>query len=103
MLDRALTSPYKPRNESSGNGMLRNIITYCSNGARGRGLNQGRRRASEQGPFGPFLFLQCDETTEGNVDMTREMTGAEMVIQALADQGVRAHLRLSGRRGAADL
>ena len=34
---------------------------------------------------------------------TKEMTGAEMVIEALADQGVAAHLRLSGRRGAADL
>ena len=35
--------------------------------------------------------------------MSKEMTGAEMVIEALADQGVEAHLRLSRRRGAADL
>ena len=35
---------------------------------------------------GPFLLCPADET-KGN-DMTREMTGAEMVIQALADQNV---------------
>jgi len=39
--------------------------------------------------FGPFLFLRSKTTTtmKGN-GMTREMTGAEMVIQALADQNV---------------
>ncbi len=38
--------------------------------------------------YGPFLLPQDqDETTKGD-DMTREMTGAEMVIQALADQNV---------------
>ncbi len=37
--------------------------------------------------FGPFLLLQAKMTTKGH-DMTREMTGAEMVIQALADQNV---------------
>jgi acetolactate synthase I/II/III large subunit len=41
---------------------------------------------------GPFLLLRGqrarqNETMKGN-DMTREMTGAEMVIQALADQNV---------------
>ena len=35
--------------------------------------------------------------------MARTMTGAEMVFEALADQGVEHHLRLSGRRGPADL
>ena len=35
--------------------------------------------------------------------MSTEMTGAEIVIQALVDQGVARHIRLSGRRGAADL
>jgi acetolactate synthase I/II/III large subunit len=37
--------------------------------------------------FGPFLLVQAKMTTKGH-DMTREMTGAEMVIQALADQNV---------------
>jgi acetolactate synthase-1/2/3 large subunit len=39
--------------------------------------------------FGPFLFLRSKTTAimKGN-GMTREMTGAEMVIQALADQNV---------------
>jgi acetolactate synthase-1/2/3 large subunit len=36
---------------------------------------------------GPFLLPRRNEMTKGN-DMTREMTGAEMVIQALADQNV---------------
>jgi len=38
---------------------------------------------------GPFLLLggRRNKTVKGN-DMTREMTGAEMVIQALADQNV---------------
>ena len=31
------------------------------------------------------------------------MSGAEMVVRALVDQGVDRPLRLSGRRGAADL
>ena len=35
--------------------------------------------------------------------MARTMTGAEIVLTALADQGVEADLRLSGRRCAADL
>ena len=43
----------------------------------------------------------------GNSGMSGEadelMTGAEIVLRALVDQGVDAHLRLSGRRGAADL
>src|SRR5262245_40272586 len=36
--------------------------------------------------YGPFLLCP-GRVTKGN-DMTREMTGAEMVIQALAEQGV---------------
>ncbi len=35
--------------------------------------------------------------------MARHMTGAEMVVEALKDQGVELRLRLSGRRRAADL
>jgi acetolactate synthase-1/2/3 large subunit len=38
--------------------------------------------------FGPFLFLWAMMKTMKDNDMTREMTGAEMVIQALADQNV---------------
>src|SRR5215470_1994394 len=38
--------------------------------------------------FGPFLFLRSKTTTMKGNGMTREMTGAEMVIQALADQNV---------------
>src|SRR5215510_1570774 len=37
--------------------------------------------------FGPFLLPWTDRRRKG-MDMTREMTGAEMVIQALADQNV---------------
>src|SRR5262249_2424753 len=37
--------------------------------------------------FGPFL-LPCRDRRRKGMDMTREMTGAEMVIQALADQNV---------------
>ena len=35
--------------------------------------------------------------------MSKQMTGAEMVVEALKDQGVEARVRLSRRRGAADL
>jgi acetolactate synthase-1/2/3 large subunit len=38
--------------------------------------------------FGPFLFLRSKTTAMKGNGMTREMTGAEMVIQALADQNV---------------
>ena len=38
--------------------------------------------------FGPFLFPQSKTTAMKGNGMTREMTGAEMVIQALADQNV---------------
>ena len=37
--------------------------------------------------YGPFLLCRS-RGDERDDDMTREMTGAEMVIQALADQGV---------------
>ena len=35
--------------------------------------------------------------------MTRQMTGAEIVVQALKDQGVDTIFGYPGRRGAADL
>ncbi len=35
--------------------------------------------------------------------MTRQMTGAKMVVQALKDQGVDVVFGYPGRRGAADL
>ena len=38
--------------------------------------------------FGPFLFPRSKTTAMKGNGMTREMTGAEMVIQALADQNV---------------
>src|SRR4029450_9120913 len=46
-----------------------------------------RRRRTDMARFGPFLLVQAKMTTKGH-EMTREMTGAEMVIQALADQNV---------------
>src|SRR5512139_4063628 len=44
-------------------------------------------RASGHGPLRAFFIAAGRKVTKGN-DMTREMTGAEMVIQALADQNV---------------
>src|SRR5262245_49871270 len=52
-----------------------------------------RGGARFEGPCGPFLLRErraCarDQNEKRSGDMAREMTGAEMVIQALADQGV---------------
>jgi hypothetical protein len=40
---------------------------------------------------------------DANAKETEMMTGAEIVLRALQGSGCGAHIRLSGRRGAADL
>src|SRR5205807_10395800 len=44
-------------------------------------------RCASQGPRGPFLFPKQPLHPRSST-MSKEMTGAEMVIEALADQGV---------------
>ena len=85
---------YKPRNESSGSVNVTQYYYFSSKGSdAGAVLNQDRRRASGYGPLRAFFIAATagppggNEMKKGN-DMTREMTGAEMVIQALADQNV---------------
>ena len=85
---------YKPRNESSGSGNVTQYYYFSSKGSdAGAVLNQDRRRASGYGPLRAFFIAATAGPPGGNemkkgTDMTREMTGAEMVIQALADQNV---------------
>ena len=47
--------------------------------------------------------MDKDDTLTRELPPRETMTGAQMVIRALKDQGVTHHLRLSRRRGAADL
>src|SRR6185437_2121030 len=62
---------------------------FCSRGSGARAvLTKGRGERPDVARFGPFLFLWAMMKTMKDNDMTREMTGAEMVIQALADQNV---------------
>jgi acetolactate synthase-1/2/3 large subunit len=42
-----------------------------------------------EGPYGPFFFPGPDDDNAWSDRMSKEMTGAEMVIEALADQGVK--------------
>src|SRR6478735_3912821 len=67
--------------------MIRNIITVVRVRTLRSPEKWGPRRASGHGPLRAFFIVSGPRVTKGN-DMTREMTGAEMVIQALADQGV---------------
>ena len=106
-LDALFRSVYKnARNEMM---KERRGAQFYYSGARNRGqahrrgwLGHPRTWRCATGPSRPFLILpkRCERV---ELAMSREMTGAEMVIEALADQGVEHHLRLSGRRGAADL
>ena len=82
---------------------------YCSSCNRRKAHRRGWLRpaarcgGAQSGPSRPFLIPEAEQSSVWSRPMTKEMTGAEMVIEALADQGVEAPVRLSGRRGAADL
>src|SRR5664279_4437942 len=82
----------KPRNESSGR---QGNAQYYYRSGKGSdaplALTKGPREASGHGPSRAFFIARgrVRVTTKRVTTMTREMTGAEMVMEALADQGVK--------------
>ena len=104
----ATPSPTLPRKRGGGEGARSPTRRASSSDAKPKEAAAEPKEAPAEPKEAPATAKEAPAKAKGMAKSAapsagEQMTGAEMVVRALVDQGVDAHLRLSRRRGAADL